>query len=82
MTDKRKNLQKLFSIANDNPKQAQAIIEGIVKAPYKRSQADNLTTEYINKSSDYHVENYYHDFLYKIWNYAEKQRNWVNTILN
>lgn len=28
-----------------------------------------------NKLSDYHVENYYHDYLYKIWNYAEKQRN-------
>lgn len=75
MTDKRKNLQKLFSIANDNPKQAQEIIEGIVQAPYTRSNAANLTIENINKLSDYHVENYYHDYLYKIWNYAEKQRN-------
>lgn len=75
MTDKRKNLQKLFSIASDNPKQAQAIIEGVVQAPYTRSNADNLTIENIKKLSDYHVENYYHDYLYKIWNYAEKQRN-------
>lgn len=42
MSEKRKELQELFSIATDNPKQAQEIIEGLVQAPYTRSQADKL----------------------------------------
>ena len=74
MAKRKEELQELFSIATDNPQQAQEIIEGIVQGPYTRAQADNLTIENINKLKERDMNSYYKPYLYRIWNYAEKLR--------
>lgn len=68
---RKANLHRLFKLATDNPEQAQQEIQKMVVPPYSRSLASDETDNFINNLSDYTLENYYNDMLYKIWNYAE-----------
>lgn len=68
---RKENLHRLFKLATDNPKQAQQKIQKMVVSPYSRSSASDVTDNFINNLTDYTLENYYNDMLYKIWNYAE-----------
>lgn len=70
--NKRKEMLELFDLATLNPELAKNLIESQIDHPYTRESADNITRDYIMKFSDYHVQNYYQDTLYKLWNYAEK----------
>lgn len=68
---KRKELLELFDLTTVNPKLAKELIEPQIDKPYTRALANNITRENILSFTDYHVQNYYKDTLYKIWNYAE-----------
>lgn len=70
--DKKKEILELFDLAIVEPQLAKKIIEPQIDMPYSRLLANNITRDDILKFSDYHVQNYYQDILYKIWNYAEK----------
>ena len=70
--NKKKEILELFDLSTANPKLAKELIEPQIDKPYTRESADNITRDNIIKFSDYHVQNYYQDILYKLWNYAEK----------
>lgn len=70
--NKKKELLELFDLANVEPELAKKIIEPQIDKPYTRESASNITRDNIIKFRDYHVQNYYKDTLYKLWNYAEK----------
>ncbi|MEK4306919.1 hypothetical protein [Oceanobacillus sp. FSL K6-0251] len=70
--NKKKEFLELFDLANVEPELAKELIEPQIDKPYTRTSADNITRNNILKLSDYHVQNYYQDILYKLWNYAEK----------
>ncbi len=76
--NKRKEMLELFDLATVNPELAKKIIEPQINKPYTRASADGITRDNISKFSDYHVQNYYKDTLYKLWNYAEKVKKSVN----
>lgn len=70
--NKKKEILELFDLSTANPKLAKKLIEPQIDKPYSRLLANDITRDYILKLSDYHVQNYYQDILYKLWNYAEK----------
>lgn len=69
---RRSDLLELFKLADKQPEQAQQAIQQVINPPYSRDLSDNITESSINNLGDYYLENYYNDWLYKIWNYAEK----------
>lgn len=73
--NKKKELLELFDLANVEPELAKKLIEPQIDKPYIRSSADNITRNNILKLSDYHIQNYYQDILYRLWNYTEKVQN-------
>lgn len=70
--NKKEELLELFDLANVEPELVKKLIEPQINKPYTRSSADNITRNTILKLSDYHIQNYYQDILYKLWNCAEK----------
>lgn len=71
--NKRKELLELFDLATVNPKLAKKLIEPQIIQPYTRALASDIERKNIINLSDYHVQNYYQDLLYKLWNYAKKE---------
>ncbi|EGO8405595.1 hypothetical protein EWX79_13805 [Enterococcus faecalis] len=69
---KRVELLNLFELANEEPFKVQKIIERKVSGPYTRSSTSHFSEENIMNATNYHIQIYYSDFLYKIWNYANQ----------
>lgn len=74
MIKEKKEILELFDIANESPELAKNLIEPQINTPYQRELANDITRDKILNLSDYDIQNYYHDKLYKLWNYAEKIR--------
>lgn len=74
---RKKEILELYNLANENPELAMNIIEPQIDQPYTRALASNIKRNDIIKMSDYHVQNYYQDILYKLWNYADKIKKGV-----
>lgn len=75
-------LIELFDLANVEPELAQNLIEPQIEKPYTRALASDITRDNIMELSDYHVQNYYQDILYKLWNYAERTYDKQGEIIN
>lgn len=72
-TEKRRTeLLNLFELANGEPDKSQKMIEEKVSEPYTRSLSSNLSKKDIMNATDCHLQKYYTEFLYKIWNYANQ----------
>lgn len=71
---RRNELLELFDLATENPSEAQSIIESKTKKPYSRVGSNNITRDSIVSMNDYFLSNYYQDWLYKIWNFAESRK--------
>ena len=70
---RRKEILELYNLANENPELAKNVIEPQINKPYQRQLASHIERKDIINLSDYHVQNYYQDLLYKLWNYAKKE---------
>lgn len=71
--NRKKELLELYNIAHEAPQLAKNIIEPQIDKPYTRSLENDITHDYILNLSDYYIQNYYKDMLYKLWNYAESR---------
>lgn len=73
MIKEKKEILELFDIVNESPELAKNLIEPQINTPYQRELASDIERKDIINLSDYHVQNYYQDLLYKLWNYAKKE---------